>query len=328
MTGGWTYHGGRLAAARAVFGDHPGPWIDLSTGINPDPWREVDSVEIDWQRLPEEGALRDLEAAAANHFGADPANVAALPGTEIGLRLLGDLLTGPAEYRWPSYRTHAEIFASSEPVRGIAPKGSGARHLVLANPNNPDGQQLPAARLLDLLSELHDHGAWLIVDEAFADANPRESLTPHVSDDAPLVVFRSFGKFFGLAGVRLGFVLGPSEIVAACRARLGAWPVSSAAIAIGAAAYRDHEWIAGTRAALAGKAAELDALLSGHGLAAMGQCPLFRLIKTSDAAEAFERLARQAILTRPFDYNPEWLRIGLPRDEDEWARLDRALSRG
>lgn len=325
MTAAWTGHGGRLAEARAVFGD-PARWIDLSTGINPNAWPGADMVEIDWRRLPDEAALRDLECAAAEHFGADPAHVAALPGTESGLRLLGTLLPGSAQHHWPSYRTHAEVFAGSEPCREavLDPRG----HVVLANPNNPDGRQMSAPALLELLDRLRTAGSWLVVDEAFADSAPDHSLAAQVREGVPLVVFRSFGKFFGLAGLRLGFVLGPSSIVAAFRQRLGSWPVSSAAIAIGAAAYRDADWIAATRRDLVRRRAALDAVLGGHGLAVLGDCPLFRLVEAGDAAALFQRLAHQAILTRPFDYDPRWLRFGLPGDAAELARLDRALANG
>jgi cobalamin biosynthetic protein CobC len=166
------------------------------------------------------------------------------------------------------------------------------------------------------------------VDEAFVDASPDHSLAAEIGDDVPLILFRSFGKFFGLAGLRLGFVLGPSSLIAAFRARLGAWPVSSAALAIGTAAYRDQAWIVETRARLTADKAALDAVLNGHGFAPIGESPLFRLIETEDAQALFDRLARHAILTRPFDYDPRWLRLGLPGSREGLDRLDRALRDG
>ena len=143
-----------------------------------------------------------------------------------------------------------------------------------------------------------------------------------------LIVLRSFGKFFGLAGVRLGFVLAPPPIIAAYRQVLGDWPLSVAALAIGAGAYADEAWIAATRLALPARAAALDAMLRDHGFRAWGACPLFRLIETDDAGALFERLARRAILTRPFAYHSRWLRLGLSADERAMARLDRALADG
>ena len=325
MTAPWTWHGGALAAARAHFGDDGEPWIDLSTGINPHGWDG--DVAIDWRRLPETDALAALEAAAAAHFGVDPAHVCAVPGSETGLRIAAALIGGGACHIAPAYRTHGEIFADSRAIAHDA-IATCAGSLVLANPNNPDGRSTDPETLLRWMDRRADDDAWLLVDEAFADADAAPGMAPHIDDARAMLVFRSFGKFFGLAGLRLGFVVGPRPFLAQLRARLGAWPVSAAAIAIGTAAYRDSGWIAATRTRLAIDAAALDALLARRGLAATGDCPLFRLIEAPDAAALFERLARAAILTRPFAERPDWLRIGLPADADARARLDRALAGG
>lgn len=321
MTESWTWHGGGIEAARHHFGG--GDWIDLSTGINPCPWPAA-GIVFDWQRLPDPGHLAQLEAAAAAYFGVAARHVCAVPGSEIGLRLVGALVGGETAHIAPGYRTHGEMVAGSTAAEW-AGAGSRAGNLVLANPNNPDGRAIAA----DALRSLADgRDGWLLVDEAFADADPAPSVAASVADDRRLIVFRSFGKFFGLAGVRLGFVLAPQAIVAALRERLGAWPLSAAAIAIGTAAYADTGWIAATRRRLPGDAAALDAVLVRHGYRPIGACPLFRLIETDDAAALFERLARRAILTRPFADQLRWLRIGLPADADALARLDAALGRG
>jgi len=326
MTSSWTFHGGRLTEARAAFGDAHGQWLDLSTGINPTPWPGAAGLAIDWRRLPDESALRHLERAAAASFGIDPAFVCAVPGTEIGLRLLGDVVEAPAAYVPPAYRTHEELV---EPRIALEPRALPWSHgsVILANPNNPDGRILARELLLEqLASAASDH--WLVIDEAFADAVPQRSLADQVGEERRLIIFRSFGKFFGLAGVRLGFVLAPSAIIARYRAKLGSWPLSTAALAIGTAAYRDAPWIEEMRQSLGREAAALDKVLRRRGHEPIGACPLFRLIDVPDANRLFERLARRAILTRPFDYRPGWLRIGLPGDEAALARLDAALADG
>ena len=316
------WHGGRLDAARARYTTAGEPWIDLSTGINPVPWLGAEQIRPDWQALPDPAALADLEAAAAAHFGAEPAHVCALPGSEIGLRLLPHLLGQPGCHLVPSYRTHAAAFP--QPI--AAPEETPAHTaLLLANPNNPDGRAFSRARMNALLSAQEQHDGWLIVDEAFADCLPDASIANEVRADRRLIILRSFGKFFGLAGLRLGFLIGPPAIVAACRHLFGDWPLSAAAIDFGRAAYRDAEWIAQTIASLREHAARLDQLLARHGLHARGDCPLFRLIETPDASTLFEKLARQAILTRPFEDQPRWLRFGLPADDAAMARLDAAL---
>jgi cobalamin biosynthetic protein CobC len=318
----WTWHGGGLEAAKRHFGE--GDWLDLSTGINPQPWPGAADLPIDWQRLPEPEALAALETAAAAHFGCDPRHVCAVPGTEVALRLVGQHIGGRAHHRAATYRTHAEMIAHAR-AADITPDTRGT--LVLANPNNPDGMLLgrePLRALLD--SRVSDE--WLLLDEAFVDTHPSASLAAEVDDTRRLVIFRSFGKFFGLAGVRLGFVLGPAAIVAPIRLLLGAWPLSAAAIAIGAGAYRDSTWIAQTRTRLKAEAAALDACLSAAGYHPTGASPLFRLIDTPDAAALFERLARHRILTRPFAERPTWLRLGLPPSPDALARLSHALHHG
>jgi cobalamin biosynthetic protein CobC len=321
----WTGHGGRLAAARAAYGDTHAPWIDLSTGINPHGWSGAHSVAIDWRALPDEAALAGLEHAAAAYFGIAPEHLCALPGTEIGLRLLGTLLPRPARYVAPSYGTHAAMMVDSVPVSFTALADGAPGTTILANPNNPDGRLTGRVEMAALLDRTQSAGGWLVVDEAFADVHPEASIAGRVGEATPLILFRSFGKFFGLAGLRLGFIAGPATIIARVRAMLGAWPLSTAAIAIGTAAYADADWIARMRMRLSGEADALDAVLLRHGLSPLGICPLFRLVETGDANALFDHLARRAILTRPFDHDPHWLRIGLPANAEALTRLDDAL---
>lgn len=325
MSDALLHHGGNLAAARARFGD--GDWLDLSTGINPVAWSVPEALRPDLGPLPTPAALAALEAAAADYFGVAPEQVCALPGSEMGLRLLGMLLGGRAFHVEPGYRTHGAIFADST---ALAPGGPvpGNATLILANPNNPTGTLLPREHVERLLADRTAAGGWLVVDEAFADAHEQARVAPLINDARRLVVFRSFGKFFGLAGLRLGFVLGPQSLLSRYRRLLGDWPIDATALAIGTAAYRDTAWIEATRAALPLRAAALDAVLRGHGLAPMGQSPLFRLVEHDAAPALFERLARARILVRPFDYAPRWLRFGVPAGPEPLARLDRALGDG
>ena len=326
MTARWTWHGGGVSAASAHFGGAPETWLDLSTGINPHAWEGANHVAIDWRNLPDERGLAMLEAAAAAHFGVDPDRLCAVPGTEVGLRMIGAMVDGPVRHAVPSYRTHGEMVDGSRPVDQSRLADADGATLILANPNNPDGIVHDPDSLLALLDQRGN--GWLIVDEAFVDAVPAASLASRVDDDRRITLFRSFGKYFGLAGVRLGFVIGPRVIIGRLRERLGAWPVSAAAIAIGTAAYRDGDWIAAMQDRLLAEAALLDAMLLRHGYRATGDCPLFRLIDGIDAHALFERLAQQAILTRPFDARPDWLRLGLPADQAACDRLEAALQHG
>lgn len=319
------HHGGNLAAARARFGD--GDWLDLSTGINPIAWPIPEQLRPALGPLPTPGALAELEAVAAAHFGVAEDHVCAVPGSEMGLRLLGMLLGGRACHVAPAYRTHGAIFADSMPVEAGQPVPDNAT-LILANPNNPTGTLQSREAIEALLADRTAAGGWLVVDEAFADAHPHTSIAPLVGDGRRLIVFRSFGKFFGLAGLRLGFVLAPRTIVARYRRVLGDWPIDATALAIGTAAYHDADWIESTRAILPLRAAALYAVLHRHGLSPSGESPLFRLIEHDAAPMLFERLAGAHILVRPFDYAPRWLRLGVPAHPEALARLDRALGNG
>jgi len=324
----WTIHGGQLADAAVAFPDAPAPWLDLSTGINPEPWTGTARLAIDWQSLPDAAAIRALEAAAARHFGAGASDVLALPGTEFGLRGLRGLpLPAPFRHVAPGYGTHGEALPDSRAITAdrLAEEAALGGTILCANPANPDGRLIAVERLLLIAATLRRSGGWLVIDEAFVDAHCDASILPRLSGSEPIIVMRSFGKFFGLAGVRLGFAVAPPAIITAWRAAIGSWPVSAAAIAIGAAAYADADWIAATRARLRARADAMDAVLRRHGLEPQGASPLFRLVEC-DAAGLFARLARQGILTRPFAYAPRWLRLGVPSCAADLDRLDRALS--
>jgi len=327
----WTTHGGRVDLAREAFPEAPLPWLDLSTGINPHRWPVPEELAMaDAGALPAPSDLAALERTAAAALGASGA-VAALPGSEIGIRMLQAIgMPGPNRHVSPGYASHAAAFHDSWaiPVTDIDAAAASGGTIILANPANPDGHLLEPEHLVAVARRMRRRGGWLIVDEAFADTMPEASVLPHLQPDDPVLVFRSFGKFFGLAGIRLGFAIGPEQIIERIRARLGGWPVSSLALAVGRAAYADAGWIAAMRARLRGEAAALDAVLARAGLAPRGACPLFRLIETEEAGALFPRLARAGILTRPFDHTPRWLRIGLPGDAEGLARLERALSDG
>jgi cobalamin biosynthetic protein CobC len=304
---------------RARFGGAAEDWLDLSTGINPEPWPGAEDIAVGWRDLPDPQDLRRLEEQAAAHFDVDPALCCAVPGSEAGLRLLARIIGLPGRHLPLSYSTHADAFAGLE--------GGPASAFVIANPNNPDGRVTPRGQLLDILDKQEADAGWLIVDEAFADCRKAWSIADRVAQDRRLIVLRSFGKFFGLAGVRLGFVIAPPDILMQLRHLLGEWPVCSAALTFGTAAYADGAWIAATRYALPRRMSRLDTILRWHGLMPKGECPLFRLVETERAHDLFAALARQHVLTRPFADNGHLLRFGLPGDDPALTRFDTALGK-
>lgn len=320
-----TFHGGRLSDACERFGGEPGDWLDLSTGINPHSWPRAEAIRADWQALPDPRGLGRLEETAAAFFGVDPALCCAVPGSEAGLRAVARILGLPGRHLALSYSTHSRAFGRAEAISAPGDISTVPTALVLANPNNPDGRVTSREALLAALAAQESQGGWLVVDEAFADCHAEISIAGAVANDRRLVVTRSFGKFFGLAGVRLGFVLGPGELLADLRKLQGEWPVCAAALAFGVPAYADAGWIAGTRAKLQGMARDVDKVLWRRGLRAEGACPLFRLVRIDAAHSLFAALARQHILTRPFADHPNLLRFGLPAGNTGLERLDAAL---
>jgi cobalamin biosynthetic protein CobC len=235
-------------------------------------------------------------------------------GAETGLRRL-PALTGAdsVEIDAVTYGGHAEAWTAA----GAAIRPGGAAR-VIVNPNNPDGTRTPRAVLLRPLAE----GRWLIVDESFGEADPELSIADVTHDR--LIVLRSFGKFYGLPGVRLGFVIAAPVVAARLRARLGDWPVCADAIALGQGAYADTAWREAQRRRLAQDAVALDRVLTARGFAIVGGTSLFRLAGAQDAGDRFARLCEAGVLTRPFAEAPTWLRFGVPAAAD-LPRLEAAL---
>jgi cobalamin biosynthetic protein CobC len=322
------YHGGALDVAERLAPDAPKPWIDLSTGINPEPYPPPPLAPAVWTRLPDVAALARLERVAAARYGARPESVVAGPGSQGLLQILARLAPrGAVGALKPTYAGYADAFeaaglrvATADSLAGLA----DCAVAVVANPNNPDGRTVALDRLIDLHARLVARGGWMIVDEAFADFDAGASLAP-VLPERGAVALRSFGKTYGLAGLRLGFAIASPDIAAPLRAALGPWAVSGPALAIGAEALADSAWLAATAARLAADCARLDALLVANGWRIVGGTRLFRLAARKDAAGAFLRLLGAGILTRPFADRPDSLRFGIPGEEAHWRRLAAAL---
>lgn len=333
--GRFAHHGGRLGVARSLFPDVPQPWVDLSTGINPRPYPAPRASQRARNRLPDPTELARLEALAAAAFGVDdPSRVVATAGSECALRLLPQVVNlKAAVIVGATYGSHADAWTRCGALTQTIDRDEMHMHsqraicLTIVNPNNPDGHIVAPAQLLELHDSLRQHGGMLIVDEAFADVAPEISVAGQAGADAAprLIVLRSFGKFFGLAGLRLGFVVAAAPIAAAIRGLVGEWPVSSDALAAGLAAYADRRWAERERATLRKSAQRLDELLVRNGFEVAGGTSLFRLARASDARDRFARLLAAGILVRPFDFDPHLLRVGLPRGRKQWHRLAAAL---
>jgi cobalamin biosynthetic protein CobC len=323
-------HGGDLAFARAAFPAAPEPWLDLSTGVNPYSYPFRAPAPESWTRLPDAAALATLEDAAASAYRAAPhARVVAAPGTQAIINWLPHLFparrVGVLGF---TYFEHARVWAAGGAAVSIVDDVSPLEDkdvAVIVNPNNPDGRIVAPERLRGLADSFQRRGRLLVVDEAFVDfLDPGISLAPALPRAGALVL-RSFGKAYGLPGLRLGFAIAPGDMGLKLSAALGCWPVSGAAIAIGVEALSDASWLAATREKLAVDAAALDAILKAAGFTVLGRSPLFRLAGAADAPSRFQALAEAGIWVRRFAARPDALRFAIPNSEADRARLHAAL---
>lgn len=306
-------HGGNLSVAIQVYGGDRTDWIDLSTGINPDPYPLPGFDTLDWTALPDTSANTQLEQAA-REFWNIPADAAVLPAP--GASALIALLPGLADPRWvrietPTYNEHAAAFAN----HGWSLTGSGPGEACVAvHPNNPNGRLWRADEISAPLS---------IIDESFCDICPDQSLMALASRPG-VIILKSFGKFWGLAGMRLGFAIGDPELIQRLANLQGPWAVSGPALKAGTAALQDPDWANSTRQSLARDAQRLDQLAISRGAALVGGTDLFRLYEVDDAAQWQERLAKAHIWSRIFPYSRTYIRLGLP-PQTGWERLEAAL---
>lgn len=325
------YHGGDVAAAKRRFHLPNADWLDLSTGINAMTYPFAPPAREAWARLPDGASQARLLDAAAAYYGVRNRDcVVPAPGSQALIQLLPHM-RAPSKVAvlGPTYGEHESRWAAGGHdvvmVEALSDVPAEANIVVLCNPNNPDGRILDKPRLSKLARSLSERDGWLIVDEAFADLEPHTSLADTVVDGG-IVVLRSFGKFFGLAGLRLGFALAEPSLAARLSDRLGPWAVSGPAAEIGAAALADTRWIEHARQDLMVRAARLDACLARARLNVVGGTSLFRLVEAPRAAALYDHLGSHAILVRHFPERADWLRFGVPATDADLNRLGDALS--
>jgi cobalamin biosynthetic protein CobC len=320
-------HGGNLRDAAARFGREVDDWLDLSAGLNPHgyPAPAIDAAA--WHRLPE--ADPHLLATAARYYGAP--SLLAVAGSQAAIQALPQL-RAPCRVivAAPSYAEHAHHWGMhghamrQVPYPGLEAALPECDVMVVCNPNNPTGATVAPDRLLVWAAHLAERGGWLVVDEAFADTDPEMSIAPF-SGRPGLIVLRSIGKFFGLAGARVGFVGAQPELLGKLADILGPWTISGPAQAISIAALADTVWQAQTLKQLTAAGARLHALLAQHGIAAQGTA-LFQWWPEPRAEQFWQHMAEHGIWVRLFTQAARGIRLGLPPDEASWRLLDAALN--
>ena len=321
-------HGGDLHRAINSFGGHRSQWIDMSTGINPHsyPLPRMDTGL--WTALPDLHLRQAADAAAAVAYQTTQA-ILSVAGAQQAIQHYPALFAKQTAGRQarlihPSYNEHEnQLIQQSWQVQRVREikQLAGADIAVVVNPNNPNGQYTQPEKLLSLSNKV----GFLVIDESFCDSLPHLSVCPHLSSQHDnVLVLRSFGKFYGLAGMRLGFVIGAKDHLDNLDKMIGSWAVSGPALAVGQAALLDHSWAKKTTSRLTTEAKQLDNLVLQAGWKIVGGTSLFRLYQMPNAVDWQDQLARHRIWTRTFSYNDTWLRIGLP-PKCGWSRLKKAL---
>ncbi len=324
-------HGGNLHEAARRFGIAESQWLDLSTGINPNGWPVPAIPAEHWQRLPD--PYRELAEAACCYYQCD--SLLPVAGSQAAIQALPTLLRrnhgvervgllspcyGEHPHAWQKAGCQVMELELAE-VEEALPQ---LDLLLLCNPNNPDGRLVPCRQLLEWHRVLRHKGGWLLVDEAFMDSTPEHSLSP-LAPLPRLILLRSLGKFFGLAGARVGFVLAQPDLLDALQEQLGPWGITGPSAWVATRALKDTAWQARARLQLRRQAAELSRMLQHAHLEISGGTDLFRYLVHQQAASIYRLLARQGLLVRHF---PQWsaLRFGLPGSQRDFRRLEQALN--
>ena len=317
-------HGGNLREAARRYGRDD--WIDLSTGINPNGYPAPPLPPSAWQRLPEPDG--ELLHAACDYYRAPL--LLPVAGTQAAIQALPRLRPpSRVTVAAPSYAEHAHNWSRyGHTPRQVAyplldDTIDDSDVVVVCNPNNPTGETVAPELLLRWAGRLHARGGWLIVDEAFGDTTPTLSVAPHAAQPG-LVVLRSVGKFFGLAGLRLGFVAAQPDLLAALADLLGPWAVSGPAQTIALAALRDTQWQQATQERLASDGERMRHMLRSHAIAAAGPS-LFHWWPEPRPEVFHDHMARHGIWCRLFRESARGIRLGLPAADAQWQRLERAL---
>ena len=319
-------HGGEVAVAAKEFGLPEDQWIDLSTGINRTSYPNTHLSAAVFQALPNITDMEHLLTKAKMFYEIkNSSEIIAGPGTQSILQNL-PLLFPKREISIlsPTYSEHQYTWEQAgNKVLPVSTLNAVPHDIVavVVNPNNPNGKKYQVEDLLNLSENLE----LLVIDEAFCDCSPNLSVIPHLSKHK-ILVLRSLGKFFGLAGLRLGFAVGMPKITQQILSRLGPWAVSGPAIEIGTRALSDTSWVSGMRRMLKSQSLRLNNILEKQNISILGGTTLFTLIKTRHASEIFSALATEGILVRQFENYKTWLRIGLPGAENEWQKLEYTLN--
>ncbi len=310
-------HGGQLRQISERFNIPSSQLIDFSANINPDgpPPAVLSTLRTSLEDISILTAYPDLEQAGlkrsiADYAGVHPKNIVVangfIPLLESALRTLRVkrcLLPVPAfvEYRRSLARAGVEIephiltsdFNFRYDVHALVHGGHDA--VLLANPQNPSGVLTTRNILLQFVSECAERNITVLLDEAFIDYAPLDSLTLDVEKFANLIVFRSVTKFHGIPGLRVAYAVANEAIARALNETLPPWPITTLASCAVESALADHPFAERTRLHNDRRRAHLRAGLDALGIHAYPSAANFLLLYLPEGISA-DRFWRHMIV--------------------------------
>jgi cobalamin biosynthetic protein CobC len=328
------HHGGQLDRVKQDYPEQLLPWIDLSTGISPFRYPVDINASACFKHLPQ--GHSDLIAAASCYYGVDhglpiPGSMWAIQNLPLIRKLCEQNTNDSRPVLLPrmGFNEHVKAWAAwgfnieyYDDMPSIDQLGR-AQSCVVINPNNPTGYHCSKQSLLDAHKLLLSNDAWLIVDEAFIDLTPEYSCVAE-SVQQGFIVLRSFGKYFGLPGIRLGSIMACDQIIGNVKNLLNEWSINSAAQQIATTAFLDANWQYEVNKNIKTNSVKLQKLLKSLDLKTQGT-DFFRTYLTSNAKILNEHLLKLGIYVRLLD-DESGIRIGMPNENSDWKRLEVALS--
>ncbi len=320
-------HGGDIIWAANTFGIPHENWLDLSTGISPWSW-PCENMPIEPFRTlpPNDDQLRET---ARKYYACDVEHILPVPGAQFLISMIpfwvkkGRVALPSIGYRehlnaWIKAGHDTVFYRDPHEIFSMIEKGD-LNYIVIINPNNPTSEKMSPDTVLAIQSQLrqkHGQNRLLVLDEAFSDSFPELAL-PNTERDSNTLVLRSFGKFFGLAGVRLGFFIANPKWLSKFRDVHGPWLVSHPALWLASRALADTPWINQQRRRIKAQSEALRGFLLEHYDDAMiRSSDLFQTVFASadELYRDFLAFAQQGILLRYQSYGDHsaWLRFGLP----------------
>ena len=323
-------HGGNLQQASEIYGVSMDAWLDMSTGISPWSYPVDDLPSNVWRDLPPSND--ELIATAKKYYQIDEQNVVVSPGSQLSIRLLPQLFA-KSKVALPvlGYQEHALswklaghqlcFYQNVEELIQLIEDGK-VDHAVVINPNNPSCEKTTKEKLSYISNSIK---GVLLVDEAFMDFYqtapsqiPESSFGSAISLNAEnVIVVRSIGKFFGLAGLRLGFVIGLHPVLQKLQTLFQPWAINHASMLISRQALADTQWQEQQRLKIKAGAKQLEPLL-------FSLCQDFQELRIENTA-LFCSVFAQSIdvqkLHKQLAMLGVWTRMSNPDDKQAWLRF-------